>query len=85
MPRRTPAIERVDATRYRVSFDPPLEPEVALFYFGFSPETELHWRSGKVVAVIAPVSVYERIVRDFSDEPDQPDGARMEECTESQI
>jgi hypothetical protein len=83
MPRRTPAIERVDATRYRVSFHPPLEPEVALYYFGFYPDTELHWRNGKVVAVVAPVSVYERIVREFSHEPAQPEDAATEERTET--
>lgn len=57
---------------------------MALFYFGFYPETELHWRNGKVVAVVAPVSVYERIVRDFSDAPDRPDSAGMEERAGSQ-
>jgi hypothetical protein len=66
MPRRAPAVERVDEDRYRIVFDPALEPEVALAYFGFYPGAELHWRNGKVVAVVAPVEVYQRVVRDFS-------------------
>ena len=68
MPSRTQAIERVDASRYRIVFDRPLEPEIGLMYFGFYPNTELHWHKGKVVAVVASVEVYERLVRDFAGE-----------------
>ncbi|MBI3972191.1 MAG: hypothetical protein HY332_12950 [Chloroflexi bacterium] len=72
MAARRPRIERVGEESYRIIFDRPLEAEVALMYFGFYPDTKLFWKNGKVVSVVAPASTYARIVRDFSDEPEDP-------------
>lgn len=69
---RRPKVERVSEERYRIIFDRPLEAEVALMYFGFYPDTQLFWKHGRVVSVIAPAATYEQIVRDFSDAPDDP-------------
>jgi hypothetical protein len=69
---RRPKVERVDGDSYRIIFDRPLEAEVALMYFGFYPHTSLFWKNGRVVSVVAPAATYEQIVRDFSDEPDDP-------------
>lgn len=67
MPARTPKIERIGEATYRIIFDRPLEAEVALMYFGFYPGTQLFWKHGHVVSVIAPSTTYEQIVHDFSD------------------
>jgi len=63
---RRPRIERVGGDRFRLLFDPPLAAEVALMYFGFFPDVQLFWQSGRVAAVIAPAAVYERLVQDFA-------------------
>lgn len=70
MAARRPRIERVDATRYRVLFDQPLDAGDALMYFGFYPDVSLFWKNGRVVSVIAPATTYDQIVRDFSGEDD---------------
>ncbi len=67
-----PKIERIADDEYRILFDRPLEAEVALMYFGFYPRTRLFWKYGKVVSVIAPAATYDQIVRDFSDEEEDP-------------
>lgn len=72
MAARRPKIERVSQDSYRIIFDRPLEAEVALMYFGFYPGTSLFWQNGRVVSVVAPAATYEQIVRDFSDEPADP-------------
>ena len=75
MATRRPKVERVGDDKYRIIFDRPLEAEVALMYFGFYPGTELFWKNGRVVSVIAPSATYDQIVRDFSGEPDDPNEA----------
>ena len=72
MAARRPKVERVSQDSYRIIFDRPLEAEVALMYFGFYPNTSLFWKNGRVVSVVAPATTYEQIVRDFSDEPADP-------------
>jgi hypothetical protein len=72
---RRPKVERVGEGSYRIIFDRPLEAAVALMYFGFYPGTQLFWKNGRVVSVIAPSTTYEQIVRDFSDGPDDPNEA----------
>ena len=72
---RRPRVERIDQDNYRILFDRPLEAEVALMYFGFYPKTSLFWKNGRVVSVVAPATTYEQIVRDFSEEPDDPNEA----------
>lgn len=82
MPSRRPKVERIGTDTYRILFDRPLEAEVALMYFGFYPNTSLYWKNGKVVSVVAPSTTYEQIVRDFSDEPDDPNVAAGREVDE---
>ena len=70
MPRRRARVERVDEERYRLIFDRPLAAEVALMYFGFYPDTQLHWHKGRVTAVVAATATYHRVVADFADRGD---------------
>jgi hypothetical protein len=70
MAARRPRIERVSEDAYRIIFERSLEAEVAIMYFGFYPDAKLFWKNGRVVSVIAPAKTYERIVADFSDQPE---------------
>ena len=72
MAARRPKVERVSDDAYRIIFDRPLEAAVALMYFGFYPDTKLFWKSGRVVSVVAPTRTYERIVRDFTGQAEDP-------------
>ena len=41
-------------------------------YFGFYPGTSLFWKNGRVVSVVAPAATYDQIVRDFSEDEEDP-------------
>ena len=79
MPARRPKVERVTDDSYRILFDRPLEAEVALMYFGFYPGTTLYWKNGKVISVVAPSRTYAQIVRDFSEQEEDPNEAAAQE------
>jgi hypothetical protein len=72
MPGRRPRVERIGDDTFRIIFDRPLEAADALMYFGFYPGTSLFWKNGRVVSVVAPTSTYEQIVRDFSEDEEDP-------------